>query len=87
MREVFALDRQYMIAPLDERRGNVLLQEIMSGGNFGKYDEANIKANNRIKKNLQRIKRDIRMMRYFPSECLWEPAFRVYHFFWRLTHR
>ena len=87
MREVFALDEQYMVAPVDEKRGKTLLNEILKGGNFGKYDEANIKANNRIKKNLQRIKRDIRMMRYFPSECLWEPAFRVYHFFWRLAHR
>lgn len=50
MREVFALQEQYMIAPVDERRGKVLLQEIMRGGNFGKYDEANIKANSRIKK-------------------------------------
>ena len=87
MREVFALDEQYIIVPLDERRGKVLLQEIMRGGNFGKYDEANIKADSRIKKNIQRIRRDIRMMRYFPSECIWEPAFRGYHFFWRLAHR
>ena len=86
MREVFALDEQYMVAPVDERRGKVLLQEIMRGGNFGKYDEANIKAGNRIKKNIQRIKRDIRMMQYFPSECLWEPVFRAYHFFWRLRY-
>ena len=83
MREVFALDEQYMVAPVDEKRGKTLLNEILKGGNFGKYDEANINANNRIKKNIQRIKRDIRMMQYFPSECLWEPAFRVYHFFWR----
>ena len=87
MREVFALEEQYMIAPVNERRGKVLLQEIMRGGNFGKYDEANIKADSRIKKNIQRIRRDIRMMRYFPSECIWEPAFRGYHFFWRLAHR
>ena len=86
MREVFALDEQYMVAPVDERRGKVLLQEIMRGGNFGKYDEANIKADSRIKKNIQRIKRDIRMMQYFPSECLWEPVFRAYHFFWRLRY-
>ena len=87
MSEVFALDEQYMVAPVDERRGKVLLQEIMRGGNFGKYDESNIKADNRIKKNIQRIKRDIRMMQYFPSECLWEPVFRAYHFFWRLVYR
>ena len=87
MRDIFLLEQHYMIAPVDERRGKVLLQEILRGGNFGKYDESNLKANNRIKKNILRIKRDLRMMRYFPSECLWEPAFRAYHFFWRLAHR
>ena len=86
MREVFALESQCMIAPVDEKRGKIILSEILKGGNFGKYDADNIKANNRLRKNIQRIKRDFRMMRYFPSECLWEPVFRVYHFFWRLRY-
>ena len=81
--ELFGLEEQCMIAPVDEKRGKVLLNEILKGGNFGKYDEANVKANSQLKKNIQRIRRDIRMMRYFPSECLWEPIFRIYHFFWR----
>lgn len=86
MREVFALESQCMIAPVDEKRGKIILSEILKGGNFGKYDADNIKANNRLRKNIQRIKRDFRMMRYFPSECLWEPVFRVYHFFWRMRY-
>ncbi len=75
-----------MIFEPDEKRGRVLFAEIMKGGNFGHYDAENQKANNAIKKNVQRIKRDMRMMRYFPSECLWEPVFRVYHYFWRLRY-
>lgn len=87
LNEVLGLPEEYLIAPKDEKRGKVLISEIMKGGNFGHYDAENQKANNAIKKNLQRIKRDMRMMRYFPSECLWEPVFRVYHFFWRLRHK
>ena len=86
LNEVLGLPESYLIAPKDEKRGKVLLAEIMKGGNFGHYDAENKKANNAIKKNLQRIKRDVRMMRYFPSECLWEPVFRWYHFFWRVAH-
>ena len=86
MREVFALEPQCMIAPVDEKRGKIILSEILKGGNFGKYDADNIKANNRLRKNIQRIKRDFRMMQYFPSECLWEPVFRIYHFFWRMRY-
>ncbi len=35
MKEVFLLDRQYMIAPVDEKRGKFLLDEILQSGNFG----------------------------------------------------
>ena len=83
LNEVLGLPEEYLIAPKDEKRGRVLLAEIMKGGNFGHYDAENQKANNAIKKNIQRLKRDVRMVRYFPSECLWEPVFRVYHYFWR----
>ena len=84
LHEVLGLEEEYLIAPMDERLGRVLLSEIMRGGNFGQYDEQNIKADNPLKKNWQRICRDFRMMRYFPSECLWEPVFRLWHFFWRI---
>ena len=83
LNEVLGLEEKYLIAPKDERLGKVLLSEILNGGNFGQYNLDNIKADSQLKKNWQRIRRDFRMMRYFPSECLWEPVFRVYHFFWR----
>ena len=86
LNEVLGLEDKYLIAQKDEKRGKVLFAEIMKGGNFGFYNTDNQKANSAIQKNLQRIKRDIRMMRFFPSECLWEPVFRIYHFFWRLAH-
>lgn len=81
--EVLGLEEEYLIVPKNECLGKVLLAEILKGGNFGQYDIENIKVNSQLGKNWQRIRRDIRMMRYFPSECIWEPVFRLYHFFWR----
>lgn len=52
----------WMICEPDEKRGKVLLAEIMKGGNFGHYDAENQKANRAVKKNILRIKRDIRML-------------------------
>lgn len=86
LHEKLGLPEEYLIAPIDERRGKILLSEIMRGGNFGYYDSENVKATSRLKKNVQRVKRDLRLMRFFPSECLWEPVFRVYHLFWRMAH-
>lgn len=86
LNEILGLDEEYLIAPKNEKCGKVLLAEIMKGGNFGQSDVENQKATTAVKKNILRIKRDIRLMRYFPSECLWEPAFRTWHYFWRQFH-
>ena len=86
MHEVLGLEDNYLIAPMDEKHGKALLAEIMRGGNFGFYDNENQNVNSRIRKNILRVRRDLRMMKYFPSECLWEPVFRVYHFFWRMRY-
>lgn len=87
MREVFHLEEQYMIAPVDEKRGLFLLEEMMLGGNFGRYDQRVRHDGNQLQRNIQRLHRDVRLMRYFPSECLWEPVFRFYHFYWRMANR
>ena len=87
LHEKLGLAEEFLIVPIDERRGKVLLDEIMRGGNFGHYDSDNINATSRLNKNIQRVKRDIRLMKLFPSECLWEPVFRTYHFLWRLWYR
>lgn len=87
LKEKLGLEEKYLIAAVDAKRGKLLLNEILCGGNFGHYDTANRNASTRFKKNIQRLKRDFRMVRYFPSECLWEPVFRVYHFFWRLKYK
>lgn len=87
-REVFGLESRFFIVPVDERRGKFILNEIMLSGNFGFYDERIDKyRGSQFKKNVQRIIRDVRLAWLFPSECLWEPLFRLYHYFWRVRHK
>ena len=86
--QVLGLEEQLLVARQDERRGRLLLNEMMAGGNLGKHDERFLSGfySSAFKSNLQRLVRDLRMMRYFPSECLWEPPFRIWHYFWRRKH-
>jgi hypothetical protein len=87
LRDVLGLEEKYLIVAVDERRGRFLYDEIMQGGNFGQYDQR-VKHNvGQLAKNLQRLRRDLRLFRFFPSECLWEPVFRVYHFLWRAWYK
>lgn len=87
--QVLGLDEHLLVARQDERRGRLLLSEMLAGGNFGKHDDRLLSGfyASGMKSNLQRLVRDVRMMRYFPSESLWEPFFRIWHYFWRRRHR
>ena len=85
MREVFALEEQYMIAPVDEKRGKTLLNEILKGGNFGKY--SGLTQHSTGGKYFLKHWRNLHFVKEYPSEALCEPIFRTWHFFWRLVHK
>ena len=87
MQEVFGMPASRLIVPPNEKYGKFVLNEVLEAGNFGKHDERNRFGKSKLGHNLQRVYRDIRLMRYFPAEALSEPIFRVWHFFWRLKHR
>ena len=86
LHEVLGLQEDKMIAPMDVKRGKLLLEEILQGGNFGQYDERYGFGHGSIGHNLQRLFRDWRLVRYYPTEALSEPIFRIWHFFWRWGH-
>ena len=83
MKEVFGLEDNRLIVPPDVKRGRLVLNEVLEAGNFGKHDARNRFGRSQFGHNLQRVYRDIRLVRYFPAEALSEPIFRIWHFFWR----
>ena len=89
LHEVLGLAEEKMIAPMDEKRGTLLLAEILNGGNFGKHftKYAGFTHQCMGKKYFLKIWRNMHFVRYYPAEALSEPIFRTWHFFWRLKHR
>ena len=87
MQEVFGMPASRLIVSPNEQYGKFVLNEVLEAGNFGKHDERNCFGKSQLGHNLQRVYRDMRLVRYFPAEALSEPIFRTWHFFWRLKHR
>ena len=83
MQEVFGLEDNRLIVPPDVKRGRLVLKEVLEAGNFGQYDKRNWFGHSALGHNLQRLYRDMRLVRFFPAEALSEPFFRIWHFFWR----
>lgn len=89
LHEVLGLPEQKMIAPIDERRGKLLLSEILNGGNFGRHYTmyGGFTQQSMGKKYFLKIWRNMHFVRYYPAEALSEPVFRTWHFFWRLRQK
>ena len=88
LHEVFGLEEKFYIVPADERRGKLLLEEILIGGNFGQYDTrlGNKDGEGKLHRYFRMSLRNMRFIKHYPSEALCEPVFRTWHFFWRLLN-
>ena len=89
LHEVLGLSEEKMIAPIDVKRGKLLLAEILNGGNFGQHftKYAGFTQQGMAKKYFLKIWRNMHFVRYYPAEALSEPIFRTWHFFWRMKNK
>ena len=89
LHEALGLTEEKMIAPMDEKRGKLLLAEILNGGNFGQHftKYGGFTHQSMGKKYFLKIWRNMHFVRYYPAEALCEPLFRTWHFFWRMKNK
>ena len=88
MKEVFGLSEDRMIAPMDEKEGSFLLDEIMRGGNFGQYDDrmGSKVGESKIHRYFRMNLRNLRFVKHYPTEALSEPLFRTWFAVWKKIH-
>lgn len=86
LQTVFTLEPEYLLRTPDERKGKLLLEEILEGGNFGHYDQRGNKQNlpNKVKKRAHKF---LRVLSLAPSEAVWSFLFFIRAFFQRRWHR
>ena len=89
LHEALGLSEENMIVPMDEKRGKLLLAEILNGGNFGQHftKYGHFTQQGMAKKYFLKIWRNMHFVRYYPAEALSEPIFRTWHFFWRMKNK
>lgn len=84
--EVFGLEEEKMIAPINEKEGAFLLDEIMRGGNFGLYDDrlGDKTGEGKVHRYFRMTLRNMRFVKHYPIEAICEPLFRTWFFFWKM---
>ena len=89
MKEVFGLSEDRMIAPMDEKEGRFLLDEIMRGGNFGQFDDrmGSKVGESKIHRYFRMNLRNLRFVKHYPTEAVCEPIFRTWFAGWKFINR
>ena len=89
MQRMFALDEEHTFIKPNKREGEFLLHEIMTAGNFGMYDIRYVPAKHGF--NITHInnlaKRSFILFTHYPSETIWSPLFKIWHYFWRKRNK
>lgn len=84
-REVFGLPETAMLVKPSPSYGRKLLSEVMRAGNFGKYDDRINRKENETpwQKFWRKVTRNFTFLMDYPSEVVWSPVFKIWHYFWR----
>ena len=70
--EVLGLPGEYLLTSPDERQGRLIMEDILEGGNFGKYAERHADVGpGRIKKRMAKLRRLIKLSRIAPGELFY----------------
>ena len=85
LKKVFAIGDEFMIVPIDKKRGSFLLEEVHLAGNFGYFDKRNDKLHRQtgIRRSFSQLMRKGRFVRDYPEESL-SGIFQIYHVIWRV---
>lgn len=85
----FGMSEDKLLCPPDAREGQFLLNEIMTGGNFGKHDKR-LKAfesgHRKADVVLRKMRHTLDLCLHYPSEVLWTPFYLVWHKCWKVGH-
>lgn len=87
MQEVLRMESDYLLCDPCEKEGRFILQQIMIGGNFGKYDSRVTRFDGKLGYVHQVIKHNLHLLRHYPADVIWAPVWIVWHKLWKITRK
>lgn len=84
-KECLGLENEYLIVEPDEKRGRVILKEMLEGGNFGHHDERyKSRKNGYLARGMTDGYRLLKLASTFPTETMWKLYRKVENQRWKL---
>ena len=85
LQTVFAMPDEYLICKPDEKEGKYILEQVMTGGNFGHHDKRLKHTCGKIGAVKAILTHSLHLLTHYPSDVIWAPVWIVWHKLWKLT--
>ena len=82
MKDVFLLSDEYLLCTVRQKEGRALLADILRTGNFGANSGKRTRQS-RVMSGIHNLGSNMRLVCSYPSEVLWAPLWKVWHWWWR----
>ena len=85
LKTCMGIAEELLLCSPNKKYGTFQLNEILISGNFGRYDDRflRIEKTRRFERGLVQFRRNLSFVRYYPSEVLWSPIWKLWHYYWR----
>lgn len=83
MQEVLGMPREWMLWEPDENEGRYILEQVMTGGNFGHHDMRLKHSGGKLSAVKAILTHNLHLLTHYPSDVIWAPVWIVWHKVWK----
>lgn len=87
MHETLGIPCDWMLWEPDEKEGKYILEQVMTGGNFGHHDKRLKHSGGKLGAVKAILTHNMHLITQYPSDVIWAPVWIVWHKLWKLTRR
>lgn len=85
MQEALGMPYEWMLWAPDEKEGQYILEQVMTGGNFGHHDTRLNHSGGKLSAVNAILTHNLHLLTHYPVDVIWTPVWIVWHKLWKLT--
>ena len=87
MQEAFGVPDEWLLWETDNKEGEYILKQVMTGGNFGHHDKRLKHNGGKIDAVKAILTHNLHLLTHYPSDVVWSPVWIVWHKMWKIKTR
>ena len=85
LHETLGMPCDWMLWEPDEKEGKYILEQVMTGGNFGHHDKRLKHSGGKLGAVKAILTHNMHLVTHYPSDVIWAPIWIIWHKCWKMT--